>query len=117
MSAADPGAASGQQVYVPMKRCTCRDLVTLHKPHDVTKARGACSNSNCNCRKFTEEALCLRCKVTPSAGTCCSSHDKLLCHGCYRRTHFVEVCVEGCAACDREGLSTGAPTTAKEDHS
>lgn len=36
---------------------------------------------------------------------CCSSHNKALCHECYRRTHFVEVCVEGCDGCNVEGLA------------
>lgn len=35
---------------------------------------------------------------------CCSSHDARMCHGCYRRTHFVEICVEGCEKCAAEGL-------------
>lgn len=47
--------------------------------------------------------ICERCDEKPGE-TCCSSHGKHLCHGCYRRTHFVEVCVEGCSACGREGL-------------
>lgn len=49
-------------------------------------------------------ALCIRCKTTPADQLCCSSHNALLCHGCYRRTHFVEVCVAGCTACARENL-------------
>ena len=32
--------------------------------------------------------------------TCCSSHEKRLCHACYRRTHFVEVC--DCGMCAGE---------------
>jgi hypothetical protein len=35
--------------------------------------------------------------------TCCSSHERTLCHACYRRTHFVEVCGCGREACKREG--------------
>lgn len=53
MSREDPGAASGQQVYPPLKRCTCRDLVTLHNLSDAG-VRTACSNSNCDCRRFAE---------------------------------------------------------------
>lgn len=49
-------------------------------------------------------SACIRCKSTPADGACCSAHNKLLCHACYRRTHFVEVCVAGCSACAREGL-------------
>ena len=47
---------------------------------------------------------CIRCKTFDSTGSCCSSHDKQLCHACYRRTHFVEVCDEGCPRCLVEGL-------------
>jgi hypothetical protein len=50
------------------------------------------------------KATCVRCKASPTLAFCCSSHNALLCHGCYRRTHFVEVCVEGCTDCAREGL-------------
>lgn len=50
-------------------------------------------------------ALCVRCATTaPAPGTCCSSHNKRLCHLCYRRTHFVEVCVAGCRDCAAERL-------------
>ncbi|MFY1686423.1 hypothetical protein [Plantactinospora sp. WMMB782] len=47
---------------------------------------------------------CWRCGDTPAAGTCCSSHDKLLCHRCYRLTHFVERCTESCRECAAESL-------------
>lgn len=47
---------------------------------------------------------CVRCKSVQSDGTCCSSHNVLLCHRCYRRTHFVERCPVGCERCAREGL-------------
>lgn len=50
----------------------------------------------------TRHVLCVRCLMTRADGVCCSSHDRRLCHRCYRLTHFVEVC--GCAACDRENL-------------
>ncbi len=52
---------------------------------------------------------CIRCKTTDADTLCCSSHQALLCHGCYRRTHFGEVCVEGCPACAREGLPVALP--------
>lgn len=54
----------------------------------------------------TSEAtvICIRCLTFPSTGTCCSSHGKQLCHGCYRLTHFVQVCVAGCRDCVAEGL-------------
>jgi hypothetical protein len=60
VSRQDPGAATGRTPY-DLKRCTCQGpscvgLSSLHKPHDVTGVRGACSNSNCDCRHFTEEA-------------------------------------------------------------
>lgn len=51
-----------------------------------------------------ETTLCIRCLVQPFAGVCCSAHNKQLCHLCYRRTHFVEVCVAGCSECAAEGL-------------
>jgi hypothetical protein len=55
------------------------------------------------------EPRCVRCKTLPAPeGFCCSSHDKELCHGCYRQTHFVEICGETCTKCTREGLD---PTT------
>lgn len=47
---------------------------------------------------------CIRCRTAESTGTCCSTHGKLLCHRCYRRTHFVERCAAGCERCAREGL-------------
>jgi len=54
-------------------------------------------------RQATSTVGCVRCS-TPAQGVCCSSHGKQLCHRCYRRTHLVEVCVEGCKACQAEGL-------------
>ncbi|MEV5819239.1 hypothetical protein AB0L22_08700 [Micromonospora haikouensis] len=52
-----------------------------------------------------ETTPCVRCAATAAAdGVCCSSHGKHLCHLCYRRTHFVEVCVAGCTQCTAEGL-------------
>jgi hypothetical protein len=59
VSRQDPGAATGQAPHEPT-RCTCRGpvcvgLSTLHKPHDTTGVLGACSNSNCDCRRFTEK--------------------------------------------------------------
>lgn len=50
-------------------------------------------------------AACSRCGATrAAAGECCSSHGRRLCHLCYRRTHWVEVCVAGCPDCASEGL-------------
>ena len=46
---------------------------------------------------------CERCPK-PAAGNCCSSHNKALCHRCYRETHFVMKCVAGCKQCAAEGL-------------
>jgi hypothetical protein len=51
-----------------------------------------------------EAEPCAACGDVASVGECCSSHCKQLCHRCYRRTHFVEVCIAGCEACAREGL-------------
>jgi hypothetical protein len=55
-----------------------------------------------------EAEPCIRCNDVAATGPCCSSHGKALCHRCYRRTHFVEVCVAGCSDCAREGLPTGS---------
>ncbi len=52
--------------------------------------------------------VCRRC-LAPATGRCCSTHGHRLCHGCYRRTHFVEVCVEGCPDCAAEGLPLAFP--------
>lgn len=60
MSRQDPGAATGQ-IPTQLGYCTCRreqvciGLESLHKPHDVTGVRGACSNSNCPCERYTKE--------------------------------------------------------------
>lgn len=48
---------------------------------------------------------CISCERVPAESLCCSSHQHELCHRCYRRTHFVEVCVEGCSKCAAEGLA------------
>jgi hypothetical protein len=50
---------------------------------------------------------CQRCSLVPLTGSCCSAHGSRLCHGCYRRTHFVEICTPGCSACASEGLPDG----------
>ena len=52
----------------------------------------------------TEEDLCVRCKERFAPAVCCESHGGLLCHRCYRLTHFVEVCGEACPLCRAEGL-------------
>jgi hypothetical protein len=70
----------------------------IHGPAGVVCVRLADPN-------ITISEMCVRCEAAPSTGLCCSSHRKGLCHRCYRRTHFVEVCVAGCSACAREGLS------------
>ena len=44
-------------------------------------------------------AACWFCKGTDQpVSVCCSSHQKDLCHPCYRRLHFVEVC--NCSECE-----------------
>lgn len=48
--------------------------------------------------------MCVRCLTSAATGECCSSHGKKLCHACYRRTHFSELCVAGCPLCAAEGL-------------
>lgn len=54
---------------------------------------------------------CVRCGDRAAESVCCSSHERELCHGCYRRTHFVEICgvpdEEGgrrCSKCAAEGI-------------
>lgn len=47
--------------------------------------------------------VCIR-DGQPADALCCNAHKALLCHRCYRITHFVEVCVAGCTACAREDL-------------
>lgn len=51
--------------------------------------------------------MCVQCLMVMAKGTCCSSHGKKLCHACYRRTHFSELCVVGCSLCIAEGLPYG----------
>jgi hypothetical protein len=57
-----------------------------------------------------EAGICWCCQRIRPTYVCCSSHRKALCHGCYRRTHFVEVC--GCQRCDCEGLPRVYPERA-----
>lgn len=60
--------------------------------------------------------MCVRCLTAAATGECCSSHGKKLCHACYRRTHFSEVCVAGCSLCIAEGLPIGTePITDRGD--
>lgn len=47
-------------------------------------------------------ATCVRCSATGLFEPCCSSHDAVMCHLCYRLTHFVEVC--DCPTCLADGL-------------
>jgi hypothetical protein len=54
--------------------------------------------------RTAEATKCERCDNRPAVSRCCSSHDKNLCHRCYRITHFVEVCSKTCALCAAEGL-------------
>ena len=83
-------------------RCLCSHLLMLHKINGQGE-RANCSSSACGCRTF-RDATCIRCTKKPSVGPCCSSHNVALCHGCYRRTHFVEICTQGCPSCLAEGL-------------
>lgn len=53
--------------------------------------------------------FCGHCLIRDAAGICCSAHNKALCHGCYRRSHFVEVCAVGCVLCGAEELEPTAP--------
>ena len=48
---------------------------------------------------------CMACgAVRRTVRECCSAHGNSLCHGCYRRTHFVELCIPDCRDCLDEGL-------------
>lgn len=87
-------------------------LVIIHDPQvdlgeaEAHRIRAAVNDwwaSTAAVRQSTPTAGCVRCP-TPAQGVCCSSHGKALCHRCYRLTHFVEVCAEGCKACQAEGL-------------
>jgi hypothetical protein len=64
-----------------------------------------------------DAGICWYCERIRGLSVCCSSHAKALCHECYRRTHFVERCYEGCKQCAREGLPvilSGYTQTARE---
>jgi hypothetical protein len=37
-----------------LTRCACRCLITVHRLNDAG-VRTSCSNSNCDCKTFTEE--------------------------------------------------------------
>jgi hypothetical protein len=71
-------------------------------------------------RRLSQEDLghvppCANCKKMMANGGCCSAHDKILmCHLCYRRTHFVEVCgkTKTCFGCSAEGLDVLLSTRA-----
>lgn len=55
--------------------------------------------------EFVPHLQCaMRSCANAGVGPCCSSHNKLLCHRCYRYAHFVDVCIEGCELCAAEGL-------------
>jgi hypothetical protein len=53
---ADAQAATGQMPYEP-QRCRCGHLDTLHKPHDTTGVRQACSASTCPCKTLALKGL------------------------------------------------------------
>jgi hypothetical protein len=53
MSRQDPGAATGQTPPVSRPRCTCGCLSSLHAISTAGR-RAACSNSNCDCTRFTK---------------------------------------------------------------
>lgn len=48
--------------------------------------------------------ICVLCRQLSDHDTllCCTSHSTVLCHACYRRTHFVQVCHCGRPACAQE---------------
>jgi hypothetical protein len=55
----------------------------------------------------SDESGCVRCSkaLDHSTPLCCSSHNKALCHRCYRATHFVEVC--RCGLCTMRAAAVG----------
>lgn len=61
--------------------------------------------------------MCVRCLTAAATGECCSSHGRKLCHACYRRTHFSEICVVGCSLCIAEGLPYGTERLTEKDDS
>ncbi len=61
-----------------------------------------------------EASQCASCWKFPAVGNCCTAHGIPMCHGCYRGTHFVEVCTHGCALCAAEGLARLFPKTSEE---
>lgn len=59
-----------------------------------------------------------RCEFCPdlAEAPCCSAHGKMLCHSCYRLTHFVEVCRCSRACCvTRPGPSTTLLTVGERE--
>jgi hypothetical protein len=105
VSAKDPGAATG---VIPTEPglCTCGHLEPVHNIN-ISGQRTGCSTWTCSCKKYEAVITCARCE-TAAVGPCCSSHNAMLCHGCYRRTHFVELCVPGCPDCASGGLDPEA---------
>lgn len=64
-----------------------------------------------------DAAICELCAIRKAVENCCSSHNKHLCHGCYRRSHFVGICYEGCPQCAAEDLPLIYPPLRTEaDH-
>lgn len=57
---------------------------------------------------MSAEEKCRFCD-SPADHECCSTHKARLCHRCYKRTHFVEVC--GCAFCKRDLVSARSGVT------
>lgn len=64
-----------------------------------------------------EAGICQRCERIRLLTHCCMAHMKEMCHECYRRSHFVEVCHPECTRCARDGLApvlSGYTQTARE---
>ncbi len=97
-----PGAADlHRDRYV-----TCRKVTGM----EIREIAGTREALAAEVRRLSQEELghvpmCAQCGQTRANGGCCSAHGHiLLCHRCYRRTHFVEVCGSECASCAAEGL-------------
>lgn len=80
-------------------------LVVTGRPAAVAELRHQAAQAQAT----ADTATCARCQIEPARGECCTSHGRQLCHLCYRRTHWVEVCVEGCQDCTAEGLPVRLP--------
>lgn len=71
---------------------------------DPDPVRVSCVHCGAEREYLTAKATCEQCGAAADHDTelCCSSHNKRLCHACYRTAHFVQVCHCKRAACQAE---------------